>query len=723
MIGRVLPGARAVWLGALAALLIFGVVFVRDFTARTLDLSGTNSVDVATVVASASEGQRACIRDLSVPDDTGSVQVWMGLPELSRSVTVTGELVDGTRRWPVSLRTDSPAGGWRTLDLGPVQRLPTPQRGRLCLVSEGSGMNLGGSSVNLIPGAPFSDIDGKAVVGPDIGVRYVHPDGVNRVFHRIPDALQRAAIFTLIPGATWLMVLVLLALIGSVYYAVRVAALLPAAGTGDPRALARRAFVLALIGGAAWALMMPPFHGADESEHYAYAEYLAQTNHVPERAAGGTKRPYSTREEVLLGVVHHGSTIVFSGSRPRWQTQWRELGERLDKNLSEKDGGGFTESASGHAPLYYFAVGLPYRAVHSWLSPAQTEVVMRLWNAAGAALVAALAVLLAALLLPGIASAWWIAGLLVAGQPVYASVSGTINNDTGVNLLAAIAIYLAVLLWRRGPTVKTAVGLGVVAALLPIAKITGFALLPVLGVAVLIAAWAHRSRPALKVLALVPAAFVVTLGLWIVALGPIIGGERGLLVNRHPGAGLVSGGGAPVAAGPVISVTDRVDYAVQMVAPFVHLHGDKWVQKSPLYSVYVERGYGRFGWLNAGLSKGALALVSALLLGGWLMALIAAWQRRRTWRRWGPGAFVLASAILAVFAFVAYAYVTLAARSVPGEQGRYIFPAITALAVLLAAGVGALRGRWREAYLGFACGAAPLLGLLGWMSGLRDWFM
>jgi len=206
----------------------------------------------------------------------------------------------------------------------------------------------------------------------------------------------------------------------------------------------------------------------------------------------------------------------------------------------------------------------------------------------------------------------------------------------------------------------------------------------------------------------------------VFVVAPLIGGTRGAVINRHPGEGLSSGEAAVGVVAP--GIVDKLDYALQMVVPWVHLTRDLWPQDYPLYSLYVERGYGRFGWLNAGISDGGLAVVVLLLAVGWALALAAAWQRRRTLRTWGPMAALLALSALAVVMFVAVAYVSPGGRDPIGEQGRYIFPAIVALAVPLAAGVDALRGRAQDAYLGFMCSAVALVGLLGWSSALRDWF-
>ncbi len=82
-------------------------------------------------------------------------------------------------------------------------------------------------------------------------------------------------------------------------------------------ALRHTAYVIAFVHAALWAVLLHPFHGADESEHFAYAQHLATTN---ERAdAGFTRRsPYSILATPLDGGLHHNSTVLNTTARPRW---------------------------------------------------------------------------------------------------------------------------------------------------------------------------------------------------------------------------------------------------------------------------------------------------------------------------------------------------------------------------------------------------------------------
>lgn len=715
------PGARAVWIAA-AVVAVLGVVLLARFATASLPpLTGTNSVDAAAVVGHADKRERVCVRDLEVPAGSARVQVWMGFPEAAgRPVSVTGVLrADGLRE-RIAARFDDPRGDYKTI------ALPRPSGGRelgratLCLRSADTSIDLGGASVQRLRDRPLSDVGGKPLRDVDVAVRWLEADGRSTsVLDDLGTAFERATTFKSGTGGAVLLWLVLLGFLVVGYLVVRTAATVERRSIRD---LALRAAAFALFGGIAWALLMPPFFGADESEHFAYAQHLAETGQRADRARGAAPA-YSTEQALLMGALHHNSTILSGGSRPRWDDRWSRAFERQDHGASRRDGGGYSESATGHSPLYYGVIGLPYRALRGALDLPQTLVAMRIFNALFASIVAALAVLIAALMLPRVKAAWWVAGTITALQPVFSSISGTVNNDTFVNLFAALCLLLLLDGWRNGPRPWRMAALGIVTLLLPLAKITGFALWPVVALGALVIVLRHRDRTALGTVMLIPAAMAVGYGIWAVGLSPLLGGGTGTLVNTHPAEGS-SAATAGSAAVPGTSRSTQIDYLVQMFLPFVHLTGDHWTQKLPLFSVYVERGWGEFGWFNAKIGDGLIRSIGVALGIAWALAAATAWRLRHSWREWGGGALILLAAVASVVTFVAVAYATEVPRAVIGEQGRYIFPALAALSTIVAAGVGAFRvGAVRSAYVGVICAGMPVIAVIGWLSAVRDWYL
>lgn len=706
-VARLLPGERVVWWAALAVFAVGLVLTVRLLGGPMPPVVGTNSVDVAAVVAEVPARGALCVRDLEVPDGTAAVRIWLGLTGV-RGSELRGTLAVPGREVPI--RYDESAGNWRTFKVPPL-RGASAAPARLCVVAPRGRMDVGGASVQRISGRPVSTVGGRPLDGVDAAVSMLGSGESTSLGAAFPAALRRATLFKDYPGGSLVLWLVVLAFPVVAYGIVRVAATLD---RRPVRGLATRAGLVALYASFAWAVMMPPFFGADESEHFAYVQHVAETG---ERASAGRTSilAYSSEQIRLLGALHHNSTILNGSSRPRWDDRWERIFEAGDGDAPRDDGGGYSESATGHSPLYYAVAAVPYLLLREVLDLPQLVVATRIWNAFGAALLAVLAVLSAARLAPHTRAAWWIAGMLVALQPVLSSVGATVSNDTLVNLLAALVIFLILDAWRRGPSVGRMAALGLCTALLPVAKITGFALIPTAALGMLVILWRHHKRADLVSMAAAPAAVLAAAFSWLVVVGPIFGGDVAIF-NTHPAE--------PGVTPAITPLGTQLDYALQTVVPFVQITGQRWPSGMwPLYDIYIVRGWGRFGWLTAGLTPGIVRLIGIGLLGGLLLALVAAIQRRRTWREWLPPSGLLVVCVLGMLLFVAVAYAVPTPRSVFPEQGRYLFPALVPFAVIIGAGASALAGRWRSAYLGVVSAAMPVVAALGWLSAVRAWFI
>lgn len=721
-VARVLPGHREVWLGAAAVIVIASIFGARFLSARTASLTGTNSVGVATVVANATSGHKVCVRDLDVPARTGRISISIFALQLARGARLRAYV--STRGVRLPLKQSATAGALTFLPF----TLPRPLKrdltnASLCVTPLRMTVGFGGAFVQRLPTAPVTTVAGKPLVLGDIGVRYLRPEGQSpRVSDAIPAALRRSNVFESGFGGvlTWLALPALLLLI---YVTVRVSA---TAEQRTLRSLAITGAAITFIHGAAWAVLLHPFHGADESEHFAYAQYLAETN---ERAdAGSSDRPsYATSQLRLMEALHHNSTILNSTSRPRWEPLYAAEYERQGKSSRDDDGGGFTTGASGHSPLYYAIIGLPYRVFHAGADLPSVMLTMRLLNALMAGLIAALAVLTAGLILGGQRGVAWLAGVLTGLQPVFGSVAGAINNDTAVNLVAATMVYCLIRAWKNGPTSRNAITVGILVILLPVAKITGFAIVPAVGVAAVVIAINHSVRDALRWASLAALSALIVASIWLFALAPALGGSPGTLVNQHPAAPSAVGAAPP---GARISLGTRANYLLQTFVPSPTFGKDHWklsgagpLERWPAYAIYVDRGYGLFGWKSVEPSRGLLHGVFLWLLIGWALCLAAAVRHRRSWRSWVGGALILACTVPLVVAFVSYAFATDEAVTEGfGEQGRYVFTALVPLAVMFSTASLSFTGRMRRASLGAMTAAASSLATIAWASALRGWF-
>jgi 4-amino-4-deoxy-L-arabinose transferase-like glycosyltransferase len=720
---RVFPGPGILWVGALCGVAISSLLLGRQLLARTASLTGTNSVDVATTVASAKSSVEVCVRDLQVPAATGRIAVSLAVTASRPGAALDAVLeADGKRR---SLSVEGAPGALSFVNFALDRPLPSEVRNAaVCLTPHRMALAFGGAFVQRLPHSPVTTVGRSAIGQGDVSVKYLVASGPTpRVASRLLPALKRAALFDSWLGTAlvWLAIPALLAL---VYAVVRVAA------TSDSyslRRLATFAFVIAFVHASAWAVLLHPLHGADESEHFAYAQYLASTNHRPDTAMGSSRSAYSSSELRLMEVLHHNSTVLNPSSRVRWDPYWESKYVRARRGAAENDGGGYTESASGHSPLYYAFVGIPYR-IFAGANLPSVLLAMRLFSALLAAAVAAITVLVANSVFRGNKQTAWIAGILVALQPVFGSVAGSVNNDTAVNFFAALLIYVLVRTWDAGPTRGLAIAAGLCAVALPVAKITGFALMPVVGVSAVLFIGRFGIRRAGEWAAVSVGSALATVAAWLFVLSPLFAGERGAIVNTHPA--IAAAGSAAPAAAP-ITLWDRATYFGQTFVPHLPLGRQHWALPAtgdrfdtwPAYVIYIRRGYGLFGWKSVELSPNLLHLVLLALVGGWVLALVAAVRHRRRWREWLGGVIILAASLMAVLAFISYAYSSDNVRADAGEQGRYVFTALVPLGVGLAAATLAFRGRIQRLLIGTVAGSGGCLALLTWVSALRGWFI
>ena len=733
---RAFPGSSAVWAACLVAILVSAALVGHTLLGPSASFTGTNSVGVAAVVAQAAPEQETCIRDLVVPRATRRVEVWQGIVDVSEKVRFDAwvENLDTPR---IALRY---VGSGDHADFKPYA-LASPIRedlrdAKVCIRAHGGAVNFGGASVMRLPNAATSSVGAKTLEGVDIGVRF------RRSLNRSPGgldalgaALDRATIFKPRLARSAIYVFAVL-LILSIYPIGRVAA---TADRYRVRRLATGAALVALVHACAWVFLLQPFHGADESEHFAYAQHLAATGTTPDASQTSRRPAYASSELRLMEAVHHNSTILNSSSRLRWDRYYVDrYKDSLNPSPSNADGGGYTESATGHSPFYYGIIGLPYRMLTRPSDLPSALLLMRLFNAVLASLIAAIAVLTASYVFPNRKTAAWLSGVLVATQPVFGSVSAAVNNDTAVNLLAATMVFLLVRSWKLGFGWRDALLIGALAILLPVAKITGFALLPVIGLTAVVFVLRHGSLAAARWVGVAAIGAGMTAGLWILVMSPLMGGGRGSLINVHPVAGQAASRAmvadtSPTASEPEVtpvSLSDRAEYLLETFIPEASFEPDRWqiagptpLTRWPAFAIYLDRGYGLFGWKSTRLPYNGLRLILLALTLGWVLVLVAGVRGRARWRDWSGAAIILGGTVASVLTFISYAYASNQVRSEPGEQGRYLFTAIVPLAVLFSGAAVAFRGRMGQAVVGVGVSAAWALAVIAWTTALRGWYM
>jgi predicted membrane protein DUF2142 len=707
VIRRIFPGDAWVWRTAGVVVAVLGIVLlVALLQPRELFL-GSNSVAARDYVVAVPAGQRMCVRDVRVPAGTQRVRWGIDTQNAPRiPVDMTVRVHGGATLTGSIVRSDD--AGFHKVDIPMDDPVPggAPFRlADLCLAPQGHEGQI------FVWGRTQLDIESKPI---EIGKRKI----ANRValwflplahekrsiLSQLPKMFERASLFR--PGfyGPWLFWLVLFAGMPALLYAA-IRTIATADTRGRRRVPLPLAIALIAFGAAtSWALLNPTFQAPDESEHFAYVQYLAETGHAID-VSQGKRVVWSGQETGVIDATRELSVIERSEAKLPWLSDYEDA---LKKRQSQQDpvggprdnGGGYHPATSVHSPLYYSLLAPGYLAVRGHGTEAQL-LAMRLGSAIMGALTAMFAFLLVAELLPGRRGLAAAAGLLVALEPMFAFMSGAVNNDNGVNLACAAIVYLMVRALRRGLTVPVAIGLGVALEIAPIMKGTGYELYPPVALGLLGLLLRRHGRRDLAMVALFLAAFATV----------FIGWDF-IRDTFHRDAFTVPGGSTP---GASFGAMDHLKaYAVwmwQVLVPWkLPFMQDFTIIKWPFFNIYVQRGFAGFGWYAIFFPNWVYTPIVAAMGATGVLGLRLLWvQRAAALRRAPELLFLISIPIVVVFAIEA-AYFTLAIP-VDGtaEQGRYAFTAITAVAALV---IGGCLGLGRRRALPAATALVAGLGML-----------
>jgi hypothetical protein len=526
-------------------------------------------------------------------------------------------------------------------------------------------------------------VGGRPVAGR-IAVWYLPPVGVRRSYlSRAGDILRRTALFR--PGfvGPWLYLLILIAVLpGLALGSLRCLAL---AAAGPRPRVARTVFAIAALNLGCWALITPPFQSPDEIDHFAYTQSLAERGEAPARNPASPAARWSSAENLALEDMSFFTDHQVGDTRPPWSRAQQSFYSLQVAALhpSSSNGGG-NETAATHGPIYYAALVPAYALASS--SPFSQLTLMRLTSALIGALAVLFTFLLARELVPTLPWLAVLAALLVAFQPMYGFISGSVNNDVGLNAAAAALELLLIRMLRRGMTLPWGLLTGGLLILLPVIKGTAYSLFPVAGVAVLAAVlrW-HRREELPGWAALVGAAVAAR------ELSVQLGGLFRPSAGNTPGTGAVSNTANAVLEHPL----GYLAYVWQVFLPRLSFMASHWETTTyPGFVIFVERGWGAFGWYDVFFSHWVYIVIFVFMLAALPLGLIAARRERAALRRNLPELGVLLLTPIAVIAGFEAAFYTPGTRPVIPEFGRYVFPAIAPVAVLVAGSLFAFGRRY-----------------------------
>lgn len=686
----VFAGDARVWKTA-ALVAVPLLALIAFYCLRPVDYyTGTDSVEAYTYIAETPAGAPMCVPGLEIPAGTGRIALQLvsrttTRPELKMvlhlSKPAATTIYSSLGPTYVPSRFSTATFAVPTLPVHPAERIAT-----LCITANDL-VNWGGTPLTAVPSPSPPTMNGHPLNGR-IAIWYLPPAGSQRSYlSRIWEILDHASLFRPSPVGPWLYVLILFVLLpGLALAAVRRLALAVSGSVGVCRTAAWL-FVIAALNFACWALITPPFQAPDEVDHFAYTQSLVERGEAPSRNPGSPLQRWSSAEALALEGESFFTDHQIGDSRAPWSVHQEDLyREQAAHHPSSANGGG-NETAATHGAIYYATLAPAYMLASS--SPFSQLTLMRLTSALIGALTVVFAFLIGRELAPGRPWLGVLAALLVAYQPMYGFISGAINNDVGVNAGAAGLELLLVVMLRRGVTWRLGLLTGLLLIMLPIVKGTAYSLYPVAGVAVLAIVWRHHRR----------SQFV---GWGALAVGAMAMFELAKHLSGVFRPSQVGAGAAPVGVGSATgAVTEAMAHPLGYLAylwevllprlPFMARHFEV---SNPGFVIFVERGWGAFGWYDVFFPHAVYEIIRAVMITVPILGLIAIYREWPYVRTHLLDFLILALMPIAVFAGFEGAFYTTGVRPLIAEFGRYEFPAIAPLAVLVVASLHAFSRRW-----------------------------
>jgi hypothetical protein len=394
---------------------------------------------------------------------------------------------------------------------------------------------------------------------------------------------------------------------------------------------------------AAFSVVNPLGEAPDEADHFAYVVYLAEEQALPV----GPRVTQSKHPP----LYHAGAAAVASLATP----DHRFLRANPDVELSPRP---------DWSPNFFI-----HPAAEAWPwadNGARGFHLARFWSVLLSTLTVAGAYGLTLTAFPGQTLLSLTATGVLAFLPGFAFIGGSVNNDNAAALFGTLGLWAGLLIWRRRGDLRAAwwAPLALGAGLL--SKTSTLGVWPAVGVAILLGACASPTPPG-------------TVRAWWHALW------RNW--TRWLGSGLYVFGGALFVASPWLLRNQRLygdPLGMALTRQTIDLRSAPWTwaDTSWLLTGWFRSFWGKFG--GAGhipMAEPVYLLLSLLTVISALGLLGNLWPARRRYAR--TPILLLTLAAIGVAAGIArYSLVALGT-----DQGRLLYPALTALVVLWSSGL------------------------------------
>nr|MBP7689420.1 DUF2142 domain-containing protein [Thermoflexales bacterium] len=416
-----------------------------------------------------------------------------------------------------------------------------------------------------------------------------------------------------------------------------------------------------LILGAVYSVASPIFEGPDESNHFFVIQSIHETGRLPVQDSAtstlyrqeGSQPPlYYLAGAMLISGIDVSAASEYVRSNP--QVNIGSPGSPNNKNH-------YIHTSREDFPYHDTPL-----AVH----------LLRGLSIGLGLITISMTYALARLLFPDRKSVALVAAMLVAFNPQFIYLSAAVNNDNAINALAACSLYLLARLWRGDRSWRVLLALAVSLGLAVIAKLGGLILLGFSVVVIGYLAVKQRDwRWGGRSVFVVGAAVAVIGGWWFIRNVQLYGDPTGLSAMLK------------LLDGRTTEVT-----VAQMISELPSLWFSFW---------------GVFGWFNIQLPDWAFGIYAVVVVGALLSGGLALRRvREYDWRQLEP--------ILALAGWVGLVFVGLIRYEMmlKAFQGRLLFSAMPALAILLA--LGAMRWLERSGSRGLIGFAVVLFAIAAW---------
>lgn len=386
-----------------------------------------------------------------------------------------------------------------------------------------------------------------------------------------------------------------------------------------------------------WAV--PVFESPDESTHMAVVDYVADTNQLPVQRPGETTRWGQQGSQPPLYYLL-ASCLARLVDRSDRDNLWRVNPHAIIGNASVGGNHNAFLHDSPYPPRLYGA-SLAVFLVRLFSLSLAVVTLTAVWKSAQ-------------LLFPGHPSVPLLAAALVAFNPQFLFISISVNNDNLVTALNSLAIWLALLTMRDGFITWRSLLLAVLVALTTISKLSGWVIAPTVALAGWCTLYRTRDWRGFGLLVLFGVISWLVLASWWYArnwalYGEFFGTQRMLdIFGRRP-------------AQPLLDLIQN---------EFEGLRISFW---------------GLFGWFNVSTWPPFYRIMDIVSLVAAIGFVVYLYRQRRNQPQMAMIAVLLLSLGVGAASLIAWTQQTAA------TQGRLLFPFITAISIVLAAGLAALR--------------------------------